>query len=100
MRFASGRIEFRVGKIPRPFQEWVHAVTVWPFIFYEREVWDDECVQVHERYHWMDQLRWLVIPWFLAYFILQAIVRSGGRKHPLEKEAYRREDLCKSDGEG
>ena len=57
MRIAKGRIEFKVPKIPRLFPEQVYAVTVWPFIFYEPHVWDDVCVQVHERYHWLDQIR-------------------------------------------
>ena len=93
MRFIGGKIEFKVAHIPKPFPERVHAVTVWPFIWYEAQVWDDPCVQIHERYHWSDQVRWLVIPWFVAYFALS--LRYGGfRDHPLEREAYRRQDDC------
>ena len=62
MRFIRGRIELRVRKIPPPFPELVHAVTVWPIIVYEPQVWDDNCLQLHERYHWIDQLRWLILP--------------------------------------
>ena len=93
MRILGGKVEFKVRRIPRPFPENVHAVTVWPFIFYEAEVWDNPCVQIHERYHWDDQIRWLLIPWFLTYLVLR-IFYGGGREHPLEKEAYRRQDRC------
>ena len=56
--------------------------------------WDDECVQLHERYHWIDQLRWLVFPWFAAYAVL-SLRYGGGREHPLEREAYHVEDGCR-----
>lgn len=91
LRFVAGRIEFRVPIIPFPFPESTYAVTLWPFIFYEPHVWDDQSVQVHERYHWIDQIRWLVIPWLIIYFLL-SLRYGGGRRHPLEKEAYARQD--------
>ncbi|MCH8973799.1 MAG: hypothetical protein IH869_01875 [Chloroflexi bacterium] len=72
----------------------MHAVTIWPLIFYEPQVWDDPCLQAHERYHWIDQVRWLVVPWFVVYFVLR-IFYGGGREHPLEREGYRREDACR-----
>ena len=93
MRIVGGKIEVRVSKIPWPFPEFVHAVTIWPLIFYETQVWDDQCVQIHERYHWVDQIRRLVLPWFVAYLVLR-IFYGGGREHPLEREAYRRQDAC------
>ena len=93
MRIVGGKIEIRVPKIPRPFPESVHAVTLWPLILYEPQVWDDRCVQIHERYHWVDQVRWLVVPWFAAYLALRPRY-GGGREHPLEREAYRRQDAC------
>ena len=93
MRIVNGRIEIRVRKVPRPFPERVHAVTVWPLIFYEPQVWDDACVQRHERYHWLDQIRWLVLPWLAVYLLLLPLY-GGGRKHPLERKAYRLQELC------
>ena len=99
MRVASGMIEIKVGKIPWPFPANVYAVTIWPFIFYESHKWDDHCVQIHERYHWMDQLRWLVVPWFVVYLVLR-IFYPGNRNHPLEREAYRRQDLCQDETRG
>ncbi len=97
MRFANGKIEIRVGRIPWPFPKAVHAVTLWPFIIYESQVWDDECVQIHERYHWTDQIRWLIVPWFLAYLVLRPFY-GGGDQHPLEREAYRRQRECQQRG--
>ena len=99
IRVAGLMIEIRVGRIPTPFPASVHAVTVWPFIFYEAQVWDDKCVQVHDRYHWVDQLRWLWVPWFAAYLILRVVQMTGSRGHLLEKEAYRRQDECKAAAE-
>ena len=93
MRIDKGRVEIRVRRIPRPFPERVQAVTVWPFIFYETQVWDNPCVQIHERYHWLDQIRWLLLPWFTVYLVL-SLFYGGGRRHPLEKEAYRRQQEC------
>ncbi len=93
MRVVKGKLEIKVSKVPWPFPERVHAVTIWPFIFYEPQVWDDPCVQLHERYHWSDQIRWLLVPWFTAYLIL-SVFYGGGTKHPLEKEAYRRQQKC------
>lgn len=95
MRFVQGKIEIKVSRIPRPFPEHVHAVTIWPLILYEPQVWDNPCVQIHERYHWNDQIRWLLLPWFVAYLVLRPFY-GGGDKHPLEKEAYHRQRLCES----
>ena len=95
MRIVQGRIEARVKRIPWPFPDYVHAVTIWPFIVYEHQVWDDPGVQVHERYHWQDQIRWLLLPWFAAYLVLRPFY-GGGRRHPLEREAYRRQDRCEA----
>lgn len=94
MRFVGEKFEFRVRLIPWPFPASVHAVTIWPVIFYEPQVWDDPGVQVHERYHWNDQIRWLLLPWFVVYLILRPFY-GGGDRHPLEREAYRRERQCR-----
>ncbi len=93
LRIAAGRIEIRVPGIPRPFPKRVQAVTLWPVIFYAEDVWDNECVQVHERYHWADQIRWFLLPWFALYLALTPFY-GGGKRHPLEREAYRRQQLC------
>jgi hypothetical protein len=89
IRISGGRIEVRVPRIQRPFPASVYATTVRPFVFYEPQVWDDECVQRHERYHWIDQIRWLVVPWLIL-----SIKYGGGRSHPFEKPAYEIQDKC------
>ncbi|MDA1280127.1 MAG: hypothetical protein O3B95_08840 [Chloroflexi bacterium] len=94
-RISGGRIEVKVPKIPPPFPARVYATTVWPFVFYEPGVWDDECVQAYERRHWIDQIKWLVIPWLVVYLLL-SIKYGGGRKHPFEKPAYEIQDTCEA----
>ena len=84
-------IELSVKHIPWPFPKSVYAVTIWPFIFYEHQVRYDEGVLAHERYHWKDQMKWLVIPWFIVYLSLSPFY-GGGRKHPLERKAYKLQD--------
>ena len=88
-------IEITVQRIPWPFPKNVHAVTLWPFIFYEEHIRLDEAVQAHERYHWKQQRNWLVVPWFLMYIFLLPFY-GGGREHPMEKEAYALQDKIKS----
>ena len=78
-------IELFVDKIRWPFPEYVHAVTLWPFIIYEHQVRNDKAIQAHERYHWEDQLRWLVVPWFIIYVALLPFY-GGFRKHPFERK--------------
>lgn len=93
VRISGGRVEIRVPGIPRPFPPTVYAVTAWPFVFYAPHVWDDECVQAHERQHWNDQIRWLVVPWLIVYMLL-SLRYGGGRRHPFEKRAYEAQDRC------
>ena len=98
MRIVNGKIEFKVATIPKPFPGDTHAVCVWPFIWYEEPWWDDPCQQAHERYHWIDQMRWLVIPWFIVYLAFLPFT-GGGPDHPLEREGYRRERACRAIGQ-
>jgi hypothetical protein len=81
-------IEIVVNHIPWPYPKWVKATTIWPIIVYEREAWSNPAIRAHERYHWKDQMRWLVLPWFIAYLVLLPFY-GGGRRHPLERKAYR-----------
>jgi len=92
-RISGGRVEIRVPKIPIPFPPSVYAVTVCPFVFYASDVWDDKCVQVHERRHWIDQIKWLVVPWLIVYLLL-SIKYGGSKEHPFEKKAYEEQDDC------
>jgi hypothetical protein len=93
MRVVRGCIEFKVQKLRKPFREGVHALAVFPFIWYEADRWDDMCLQRHERYHWKDQLRWLWLPWFVVYFALM-LFYGGGDRHPLERRGYSIERAC------
>lgn len=93
VRIRGWRIETRVPKIPPPFPSRVYATTVWPLVFYEPHVWDDECVQQHEAKHWRDQITWLVVPWLIVYLLL-SIKYGGGRSLPFEKTAYEIQDRC------
>lgn len=79
--------ERRVKRIPRPFPAWVWAVTVWPLILLEPQAWDRPDILAHERYHAIDQLRWVWLPWFVAYFLLMPFFPET-TKHPLERRAY------------
>ena len=89
-------IELSVRRIPWPFPKSVHAVTIWPFIFYEHQVRDDLSIQAHERYHLKHQLKWCVLPWFIDYVALLPFY-GGFRKHPFERSAYELEDKVKSE---
>tara|TARA_R100000306_G_C4368851_1_gene138952 strand:+ start:539 stop:820 length:282 start_codon:yes stop_codon:yes gene_type:complete len=84
-------IELSVKHIPFPFPKNVHAVTLFPFIIYEYEVRHDPAIQAHERYHWKDQMKWLVVPWFIIYVCLLPFY-GGFRNHPFEKSAYELQD--------
>lgn len=90
-------IEKQIARLPWPLPKWAIAVTIWPFIFYEPEAWADPCVRVHERYHWRDQMHWLVLPWLALYLVLGLVyMRRPANEHPLERGAYRLESECRS----
>lgn len=71
------------------------AITLWPFILYDRESYDT-CLRVHEEYHWKEQMKWLVIPWFIWYLILCLVyIRVPNEQHPMEMPAYEAERKCR-----
>jgi len=84
-------IEIVILHLSWPFPKHVHAVTLWPFIIYECLVADNPAIKAHEQYHWHDQKKWWVVPWFIAYICLLPFY-GGGRKHPMEKSAYAIQD--------
>jgi len=57
------------------------GLTVWPFIFMVNP--DDQPLVAHEIVHFAEQIRWLVLPWWVAY-LLSAAFRKGA-----EVRAYR-----------
>jgi len=66
------------------------GITIWPFIFYTctKEALT-EPLRRHEEYHWRHQLKWLVIPWYIVYWILR--LKYGYWNHPWEELARRAE---------
>ncbi len=75
--------------VPRLFRENIHAITLWPFIFYRRGFQDDIALRCHEYFHWRQASRWLVVPWYLTYLLLQLYYfRKPADQHPLEAPAY------------
>ena len=56
--------------------EWIHAVTLWPFIVYRRGC--EASIPLQRG----------VVPWYLAYVILLPFYWKRPREHPMEVEAY------------
>ena len=69
---------------------------MWPFIVVERDR-ETRCVLAHERVHYEEQRRWLVVPWLIAYGLL-GLRYGGGRRHPMERRAYAVQDACEGEG--
>lgn len=70
------------------------AITLCPFILYTKAYRYDQCIRVHEHYHWKQALRWGILPWYIWYLILW--LRYGyNQNHPLERQAYRLEAECR-----
>ena len=66
------------------------GLTIFPFIWYWNERSDvSKTLRRHEEYHWHHQLRWLILPWFIAYWII--FVSTGYWDHPWERLARRAE---------
>lgn len=53
--------------LPRLFGAW--GLTVAPFIFVVPEHANDQPLIEHELVHYREQLRWLVVPWWIAYLV-------------------------------
>lgn len=61
------------------------AVTIWPFIFVRPGKQPDTGLIEHELVHYREQIRMLILPWLLAYFLskrfrLDAEVRAYKRQ--------------------
>jgi hypothetical protein len=75
--------------LPRLHQENIHAITLWPFIVYRRGFENDIALRCHEYFHWRQAFRWGVLPWYIAYLLLQIhYFRLPADQHPLEAPAY------------
>lgn len=55
------------SKLPKLFNAW--GLTVAPFIFIAPEQADNKPLIAHEMVHYREQLKWLVLPWWIAYLI-------------------------------
>jgi hypothetical protein len=69
------------------------AITTWPIIWASKAWGITPELTAHEEYHWRDQKRCWVLPWFAAYFILWPFYadsdgKRGTAAHPLEIGAY------------
>ena len=80
--------------------EHTNGVTIYPFIFikYPKEETRQTLIN-HEKIHIKQQLKWLIIPFFLMYGIEYLIGRIKGMNHDqayrnisFEKEAYELEN--------
>jgi hypothetical protein len=65
--------------LPKLFNAW--ALTIAPFIFVIPGHANDQALIAHEKVHFNEQLRWLILPWWIAYllnssFRLRAEVRG------------------------
>jgi len=62
------------------------GMTIWPFIFYSMGKMEVSTrLREHEEFHWPHQLRWIVIPWFIAYWVI--FIFTGYYDHPWERMA-------------
>ena len=73
----------KVTYFPWPFDDWVEAVTFWPFIFMIDP--DNEKLLRHEKVHLKQQARGLLIFFYIRYFYFNW--KYGYRNNPYEIEA-------------
>lgn len=53
------------------------AITLAPFIFISPSKANDEALVAHEMVHYKEQLRWLVIPWWIAYLVSRTFRKNA-----------------------
>lgn len=73
------------------------AMVIWPLVLLTPTAYADECIRLHEAYHWHQALRWGVLPWYVAYAILgiSVLIRQRPQnEHPFERRAYELEWEC------
>lgn len=74
----------------------VNAITLWPFIFIANPKEDALEWRInHEWVHWWQELKWLIIPFYIVYLFEYTMGRFKGMNHyeayrniSFEKEAY------------
>lgn len=83
----------------RFFHKKYAAMTIWPFIFVKEDIYKSDKILVnHERIHLIQQIEFLILPFFLWYFLefLIKLIRYGNwdvayRAISFEREAYENE---------
>jgi hypothetical protein len=53
------------------------AITIAPFIFIAPEQADDAALVAHENVHYKEQLKWLMIPWWIAYLVSRTFRKNA-----------------------
>jgi hypothetical protein len=62
------------------------GIAIFPFVIYSHSKEEiPKQLRMHEEYHIEHQLRWGVLPWFVAYWLL--LIVYGYNKHPFEVAA-------------
>lgn len=56
------------SRLPALFNAW--GLTVAPFIFVVPEQADNKPLIAHELVHYKEQLKWLIVPWWIAYLLV------------------------------
>lgn len=65
--------------------------SIWPLVLIDGP--DNAPLLAHERVHWSEQWRWLVLPWWLLYLLWpQFRLRAEVRAYRVQIAAYMR--LC------
>ena len=67
----------------------IHAITLWPFIFYRSQYKNNMPLRSHEYFHWYQALKFGVFPWYVTYLVLRIFYSYSN--HPLEKQAFAEE---------
>jgi hypothetical protein len=92
--WSEGAARAKTAHVKLPFNLGsVLAITLFPFVFYSKRAWGDECVRIHEETH-IKQVRKLGAITFYTKYLILAIKHGGGRKHPMEQEGYLAQYIC------
>ncbi len=60
---------------PRLFN--ADAITIAPFIFIAPAWADNAALIAHEKVHYEEQLKWLIIPWWIAYLVSRTFRKNA-----------------------
>lgn len=55
------------SSLPKLLGVW--AITIAPFVFVLPQHANNIALLAHERVHYNEQLKWLIIPWWIAYLV-------------------------------